>query len=171
MNTDTTDRELELVNVAIPKALLADVTAMLHRYFSGEEPPGSPTATTAAQHDTGDEDAVEVRDNGAWTRRDIAELHDSFRNEAGRKVITMIAQRSLEDQVAYYGELMRHADLTETKLRSQFSWFAKKAKKIKGVNVWPMTVVDAGSGAKKGTRYAYRMPPAIARWWLDEEGA
>jgi hypothetical protein len=170
MTPDPTDQHLELVSVAVPKPLLADVTAMLHRYFTGE-PTGSQTAATAAQHDVGDEAAVEVRDNGSWTRDDIAELHDSFRNEAGRKVITMIAERSLENQVAFYGELMSHADLTDTKLRSQFSWFAKKAKKIKGVNVWPMTVVDAGTGAKKGTRYSYIMPPAIARWWLDEEGA
>lgn len=168
--TKIAPQDQELVNVAVPKPLLPSVTEMLHRYYSGDaaKPDGS-TPTTAPTQD----EEVAVPKNGKWNRQEIAALHDSFRNEAGRKVITFIARRSLEDEVATYGELMEHSGLDEYKLRSQFSWFSKKSKATKNMatgKAWPLIVHDAGSDADKGERYTYRMPPLIAQWWLDEEG-
>jgi hypothetical protein len=167
--TTITPQDHELVNVAIPKPLLPDVTAMLHRFYSG----GTGANGSAAAHASGQDEEVSVPNNGTWNRKEIAMLHDSFRNEAGRKVITFIAQRSLDDEVATYGELMAHSGLDEYKLRSQFSWFSKKSKATKNMKngkAWPLIVHDAGSDAEKGERYTYRMPPPIAKWWLEEEG-
>ena len=158
----------ELVPVMVPKSVLAQVTAVLHRYFAGENigAPGS------EQPHGIEPEAVEVPRNGYWSRDDIQRLYRSFRNQRGRKVIDLIADRSLNNDLAYYGELMEHAGLTEYELRSQFSWFSKKGKALKGTQkgCWPMTVTDAGSDAEKGTRYAYRMDPRIARWWLEVSG-
>ena len=167
--TTITPQDHELVNMAIPKPLLPDVTAMLHRFYSG----GTEVNGSAAAPASGQDEEVGVPNNGTWNRKEIATLHDSFRNEAGRKVITLIAQRSLDDEVATYGELMEHSGLDEYKLRSQFSWFSKKSKATKNMatgKAWPLIVHDAGSEAKKGERYTYRMPPPIAQWWLEEEG-
>ena len=158
----------ELVPVMVPKSALAQVTAVLHRHFAGDNVDG-PLPRHSERSDTA---AVEVPRNGYWSRDDIERLYRSFQNHRGRKVISLIAERSLNDDLAYYGELMKHAGLSEYELRSQFSWFSKKGKALKGTQkgCWPMTVTDAGSDAEKGTRYAYRMHPQIARWWLDVSG-
>lgn len=166
--TTITPQDHELVNVAIPRPLLPDVTAMLHRFYSGTEANDSAAAPASGQ-----DEEVRVPNNGTWNRKEIAMLHDSFRNEAGRKVITLIAQQSLDDEVATYGELMDHSGLDEYKLRSQFSWFSKKSKATKNMKdgkAWPLILHDAGSDAEKGERYTYRMPRPIAVWWLEEEG-
>ena len=158
----------ELVPVMVPKSALPGVTALLHRHFAGEST-GSPQSRREGESEP---ESVEVPRNGFWSRGDLERLHRSFQNDRGRKVITLIAERSLTNDLAYYGELMKHAGLSEYELRSQLSWFSKKGKTLKGTQkgCWPMTVTDAGSDAEKGTRYAYRMDPRIARWWLEVSG-
>lgn len=162
----------ELVPVMVPKSALPAVTAVLHRHFAGEALSNETERAIRDQAGADTEQVVEVPDNGPWTQGDIGRLHRSFRNPDGRKAIDLIAQRSLHNDFASYGELMEHAGLTEYELRSQFSWFSKKGKALKGTEkgCWPMTVTDAGSDAAKGTRYSYRMHPQIARWWLDQQG-
>jgi hypothetical protein len=164
--------EQELVSVPVPRAVLPEVTALLHRYYSGElgnTPSDDDSRTAEVSDDDRSELEVQVPGNGSWTRDDIIELHASFRNETGRRVITMIAERSRDGRVATYGELMEHSGLDEFKLRSQLSWFSKKSKALKGVKAWPLLVTDAGSGSPKNERFSYRLHVRIAEWWLDAE--
>lgn len=163
--------DTKYVQMAIPEPLVPRVTELLHGYFTGTADGDRPDR--GRQAPSGGEAAVSVPGNGTWTRSELVDLHASFRNGKGRAVIARIAERSLEGESATYGELMQHAGLDEFKLRSQFAWFSKKGKALKGTSggVWPMTVTDAGSQSQKGVRYRYQMPEQIAAWWLELEAA
>lgn len=170
---ETHGSQEELVNVAVPRGAYPEVLNLVSRYLAGDEP----TVTTPDQGDAaGEAEAadsleVDVPRSGTWTRADIKELHRTFRNERGRAVLSLIAQRSLEGEEAYYGELMDHADLDTYQLRAQLSWLTKKSQAVKHASfVWPIVVRDNGSQASAGDRLSYHMPPEVAQWWLDEEG-
>jgi hypothetical protein len=154
--------------MAVPEPLVPQVTRLLHEYFTGGATANASDSVQAVEAASA-EQAVAVPGNGSWTRGELEELHASFRNDKGRAVIARIAERSLADEAATYGELQKHAGLDEFKLRSQFAWFSKKGKALKGTKggVWPMTVTDAGSQSAKGVRYRYQMPKQIAAWWLE----
>lgn len=176
VNTDRDDDD-ELVPVMVPKPALPDVTALLHRYYTGAAPitdteKALKSNEAAAEAHDEEAEALVPQGNGTWTKQDVAKLFRSYSNAKGRTVIDKIAQRSLENRVVYYGELMEHADVTEYQLRSHFGAFSKKGKALKGTEkgCWPMEYFDGGSQAEKGTRYSYRMPRQIARWWLDLSG-
>lgn len=170
---ETHGSQEELVNVAVPRGAYPEVLNLVSRYLAGDDP----TVTTpdqgaaAGEAEAPDGLEVEVPKSGTWTRADIKELHLTFRNERGRAVLSLIAQRSLKGDEAYYGELMDHADLDTYQLRAQLSWLTKKSQAVKGASdVWPIVVRDNGSQAPAGYRWSYHMPPEVAQWWLDEEG-
>jgi hypothetical protein len=147
MNTPSND----IVMVPVPTAALPQVTEVLNRYYQ------------AQAAGTLDQELVTVAGNGEWSEAEIAELYAMFRNEAGRAVLRLVAQAGGEPVT--YGAMAEVAGLNFNELRAHLAWFARYSKKIKGSNIWPITVAE-DSNKPKGERYEYRMPERIAEWWL-----
>lgn len=111
--------------------------------------------------------------NGRWSRPDVEALHQAFDNEVGRAAITLIAHRSLEGKQTSYKEILDHVDIGHRQFSPRLTSLGKKATASKGTvggdNVWPLTLSYHGSQAPKYEHYSYRMPDAIACWWLEQE--
>lgn len=143
-----------VVSMPVPVGALPVVTAALDRYYKGKA------------DNAGGLERVVVPKNGEWTEAEIKQLVEAFRNPAGRAIVRRIAEAA--DGPVNYGELAEAGGVTFDQLRAQLAWLAKYAKKIKGENVWPITVTEDASKVK-GERYVYRMPKRIAEWWLGAE--
>lgn len=113
------------------------------------------------------------RDNGPWWVEEIEELAGHLKNEAGIAMMTAIARNSLNDVWTTYADLLDagadasdNPDFGYDHVRAQLSWIAKYSKRIKGANVWPLRMEDAGPDADRGQRYRYFMPTTLAEAWL-----
>jgi hypothetical protein len=149
------------VPVSVPEHLLPSVYELILQDTSGRDDAASSSVSAA------------VPGNGTWHRHELEELERRLKNPAGRAILTLVAENSIEGTASTYEELRVAGGAATTdafdydKLRAQLSWISKYSKAIRnGVKQWPMEYVDGGSDLEKGQRYTYRMPAEVAGWWL-----
>lgn len=157
----------EMLTVAVPRGVYADVLSLVYRYLSDDpSPAGTDTAGGNGQEHAAETLETQVPQNGTWTRADIEELYRSFRDADGRAVVRLIAHRSLNGEVAYDAELMDQVGLAPQQLSAKLEALSKTSAAIKGENVWPMVDIDERGHSQTDRRNSYHMPPQVARWWL-----
>lgn len=151
------------VPVSVPEHLLPSVYGLLLQDTSvPDDDEGQPPSG-----------GVAVPGNGTWHEHELQDLERRVKNPAGRAILTLVAEKSLNGSMSTYeelrvaGEAATSAEFDYDNLRAQLSWISKYSKAIRnGVKQWPMEFVDGGAERDKGQRYTYRMPSEVAAWWL-----
>lgn len=151
------------VPVSVPEHLLPSVYALILQDTSSSEDDAVASPSVSAA----------VPGNGNWHQHELEELERRVKNPAGRAILTLVAEKSVNGSASTYeelrvaGEAATADEFDYDNLRAQLSWISKYSKAIRnGVKQWPMEYVDGGSDLEKGQRYTYRMPSEVAGWWL-----
>jgi len=105
---------------------------------------------------------VNVEDNGAWDREMVHALSDRLRWPAVRRVLDLVATAS--PAAVPYKEALAEAGIETDKLRAELASMSKLCRDLFGRKAWPMT---ARQGMAGGSKTGYRMPKAVAEWWLE----
>lgn len=152
----------QLVTITIPAPLLPAVTRLMQEYFARGAVPSALEV---------DDDAPETVKGVEWDRAAVRALHSRNRSQRGRAIMRLIAERSLMDMTTSYGQLMKHIGTDRFGLRSDLAWLSRHSIAVRGEEAFPLVVTDGGAGADEGSRFNYRMPKGMARWWIEADDA